>query len=65
MRYDLAIKKTMAVLERSNETKEMRAALTHWLQYPCVLPPMFTENHLYRALVELFLGYKLHEGTLQ
>mgnify|MGYP003957501071 FL=1 len=55
----------MAVLERSNETKEMRAALTHWLQYPCVLPPMFTENHLYRALVELFLGYKLHEGTLQ
>ncbi|MBT4660403.1 MAG: DNA (cytosine-5-)-methyltransferase [Candidatus Marinimicrobia bacterium] len=58
MRYDLAIKKTMAVLERSNETKEMRAALTHWLQYPCVLPPMFTENHRYRALVELFPGYK-------
>lgn len=57
MKYDLAIERSLTALELSAESKELRAALTHWFQYPHALPPFFTENHKIRVLSELLPGY--------
>lgn len=57
MKYDLAIERSLTALESSAESKELRAALTHWFQYPHALPPFFTENHKIRVLSELLPGY--------
>lgn len=57
MKIDLAIEKSLTALETSAEKKELRAALTHWLQYPDLFPPFFTENHKRLILAELLPGY--------
>lgn len=57
MKYDLAIERSLTALESSAESKELRAALTHWFQSPHALPPFFTENHKIRVLSELLPGY--------
>ncbi len=57
MTYDLAIEKSLTALESSTKSKELRAALTHWFQYPNTLPPHFTEYHKKRVLSELLPGY--------
>ena len=57
MKYDLAIERALTALESSSESKELRAALTHWFQYPHTLPPFFTEYHKKRVLSELLPGY--------
>ena len=57
MKYDLAIERSLAALESGAESIELRAALTHWFQYPHALPPFFTENHKMRVLSELFPGF--------
>lgn len=57
MKHNLAIEKCLTALESGSETKELRAALTHWLQSPGVLPPFFTDNHVRRVLSELLPGY--------
>jgi len=57
MKYDLAIERALTALESSAESKELRAALTHWFQYPNTFPPFFTEYHKKRVLSELLPGY--------
>jgi len=57
MKYNLAVEKALTALETSKENIDLRAALTHWLQYIDVLPPFFTEDHRRRVLSELLAGY--------
>lgn len=53
MKYNLAIEACLPTLEMSAENSEMRAALTHWLQFPRTLPPFFTANHARHVLSKL------------
>lgn len=57
MKYNLAVERSLAALGPQHENKELRAALTHWLQYPKILPPLFTEDDKLRVLSELLPGY--------
>ncbi|NTV92118.1 MAG: DNA (cytosine-5-)-methyltransferase [Chlorobiaceae bacterium] len=57
MKHDLAIERSLTALESSSESKELRAAVTHWFQYPDVFPPFFMESHKMRVLSELLPGY--------
>ncbi len=63
MKYSLAIEKSLAAIESCSENRELRAALTHWLQYPSFLPLFFTENHKRRVLLELLPGYSVPEES--
>ncbi len=57
MKHDLAVEKSMTALEKGSDCKELRAALTHWLQFPDSLPPFFTESHKRRVLSEYLPSY--------
>ena len=57
MKYNLAIEKSLTALELDSESEELRAALTHWLQSPNILPPFFTDRHRHRVLSELLPSY--------
>lgn len=57
MKHDLAVEKALVALEKCCENKELRAALTHWLQFPDTYPPFFTEIYKRLVLSELLPGY--------
>lgn len=57
MKYSLAIERGITALEEFVEDKELRAALTHWLQNTGVLPPLFSKRHRQIVLAELLEGY--------
>lgn len=53
MEYNSAIEACLPALETNAENGEMRAALTHWLQFPRSLPPYFTINHVRHVISKL------------
>ncbi|ERP39065.1 DNA (cytosine-5-)-methyltransferase [Chitinivibrio alkaliphilus] len=57
MKHSLAIEKSITALEEFAEDKELRAALTHWLQNPEKLPPLFNKYHKQIVISELIDGY--------
>lgn len=57
MKHSLAIEKSITALEEFAEDKELRAALTHWLQSPEILPPLFDKYHRQIVISELIDGY--------
>ena len=57
MKHDLAVEKALVALEKGCENKELRAALTHWLQFPDTMPPFFTETYKRLVLSELMPRY--------
>ena len=63
MKHNLAIEKSLAALDSDYEAKELRAALTHWLQAPSVIPQFFSANYRHRVLSELLSGYSHTDET--
>lgn len=57
MNHTLAVERSLVALEGRVENKELRAAVTHWLQNPCVLPPFFADELRRYVLCELLPGY--------
>lgn len=57
MKHSLAIEKSLTALKSETDSKELRAALTHWLQYPSNLPPFFTKRNSIQVISELLPGY--------